>query len=188
MFWGLTNKRIQFKIYALFLLADGQWRREEQDFLNTICKEMELDEAVKREIITYCRGLGITKGDHSDEVIQEIDKALSGGFMSGFSYDSCLQVETVWTLINLGYADQEYSESEKRVVQHLIEKWEIKTEIVSELTDTAETILLLTKHADWLKTIGLPYDETKKRLEIVEQQIQLMFENIQATISEADAV
>ena len=53
MFWGLTNKRIQFKIYALFLLADGQWRREEQDFLNTICKEMELDEAVKREIITY---------------------------------------------------------------------------------------------------------------------------------------
>ena len=98
------------------------------------------------------------------------------------------KVETVWTLINLGYADQEYSESEKRVVQHLIEKWEIKTEIVSELTDTAETILLLTKHEDWLKTIGLPYDETKKRLEIVEQQIQLMFENIQATISEADAV
>ena len=124
MLWGLSDKKIQFKIYALFLLADGQWRREEQDFLNTICKEMELDESAKREIITYCRGLGITEGDHSDEVIQEIDKALSGGFISGFSYDSCLQVETVWTLINLGYADQEYSESEKRVVQHLIEKWE----------------------------------------------------------------
>lgn len=188
MFGRLANKRLQFKIYALFLMADGQWRRGEQDCLNTICKEMELDESVKREIITYCRGLGITKGDNSDEVIQEIDKALSGAFMSGFSYDSCLQVETVWTMINLGYAEQEYSESEKRVVRHLIEKWEIKPEIVLELADTAETILLLTKHADWLKTIGLPYDETKKRLETVEQQIKLMFDNIQATISEAEAV
>ena len=192
MLWELTGQKIQFKIYALFLLADGQWRDEEQNFLNTISKEMELDESVQREVMrevtTYCQGVEITKGDHSDGIIREIDKMLTGGFASRFKYDPRLQVEIVWTLINLGYADQEYSEAEKRVVRHLIEKWEIKPEIALEFTDTAETNLLLTKHENWLKSIGLPYDETKERLETVEQQIQLMFDNIQATISEADAV
>ena len=192
MLWELTGQKIQFKIYALFLLADGQWRDEEQNFLNTISKEMELDESVQREVMrevtTYCQGVEITKGDHSDGIIREIDKMLTGGFASRFKDDPRLQVEIVWTLINLGYADQEYSEAEKRVVRHLIEKWEIKPEIALEFTDTAETILLLTKHENWSKSVGLPYDETKKRLETVEQQIQLMFDNIQATISEADAV
>ena len=183
-----TDTKTQFKIYALFLLADGQWRPEERTLLHTIGNEIDLDKDVKSEIISYCKGLGITEGDHSAKVIQEIDQALSDSYFSSLQYDPRVQAETVWTLINLGYADQDYSEPEKRVVQHLIETWEIRPAVVSEFIDTAETILLLTKQESWLKSLALPYDETKKRLEIVDQQIQLMFDNIQAAISEADAV
>lgn len=188
-FGGFTRKKVQFKMYALFLLADGQWRQEEEKLLNTISKEMNLDADIKKETITYCQSLGITTGDHSDMVIQEIDRTLSvGGPFFTLHHNTCVQAETIWTLINLGYADQDYSAAEKKVVQHLIDKWGIKQEMISEFIDTAETILLLTKQIEWLKSVGLPYEETKKRLETVEQQIQLMFDNIQATISEADAV
>lgn len=188
-FGGFTRKKVQFKMYALFLLADGQWRQEEENLLNTISKEMNLDADIKKETITYCQSLGITTGDHSDMVIQEIDRALSvGGSFFTLHHNTCVQAETIWTLINLGYADQDYSAAEKKVVQHLVDKWEIKQEMISEFVDTAETILLLTKQIEWLKSVGLSYEETKKRLETVEQQIQLMFDNIQATISEADAV
>lgn len=188
-FGGFTRKKVQFKMYALFLLADGQWKQEEEKLLNTISKEMNLDADIKKETITYCQSLGITTGDHSDMVIQEIDRTLSvGGPFFTLHHNTCVQAETIWTLINLGYADQDYSAAEKKVVQHLIDKWGIKQEMISEFIDTAETILLLTKQIEWLKSVGLPYEETKKRLETVEQQIQLMFDNIQATISEADAV
>lgn len=188
-FGGFTRKKVQFKMYALFLLADGQWKQEEENLLNTISKEMNLDTNIKEETIAYCQSLGITTGDHSDMVIREIDRELSFGdpFFT-LHHNTCLQAETIWTLINLGYADQDYSAAEKKVVQYLIDKWGIKQEIISEFVDTAETILLLTKQIEWLKSVGLSYDETKKRLETVEQQIQLMFDNIQATISEADAV
>ena len=188
-FGGFTRKKVQFKMYALFLLADGQWRQEEEKLLNTISKEMNLDADIKKETITYCQSLGITTGDHSDMVIQEIDRTLSvGGPFFTLHHNTCVQAETIWTLINLGYADQDYSAAEKKVVQHLVDKWEIKQEMISEFVDTAETILLLTKQIEWLKSVGLSYEETKRRLETVEQQIQLMFDNIQATISEADAV
>lgn len=187
MLCKLTNKMIQAKIYTLFLLANGQWKDKEQNFLNTICSEMELEESVKQDIFTYCQELKITKGEHSNKIIQEIDKALDDGFMSGFNDDPRLPVETIWTLINLSYTDQDYSKG-KKVIQYLIRKWEIKPEVISELTDTAETILLLTKQENWLKTLNLPYDETKQRLEIIEQQIHLMLDNIKTTISEIDAV
>ena len=113
---------------------------------------------------------------------------IAGTIANQINWHVDLQTEVIWTLINLGYADAEYSEPEKKVVRHLVKVWNIKEEIVSEFIDTAETILLLTKQIEWLKSVGLSYDETKKRLETVEQQIQLMFDNIQATISEADAV
>jgi hypothetical protein len=113
---------------------------------------------------------------------------IAGTIANQINWHVDLQTEVIWTLINLGYADAEYSEPEKKVVRHLVKVWNIKEEIVSEFVDTAETILLLTKQIEWLKSVGLSYEETKKRLETVEQQIQLMFDNIQATISEADAV
>ena len=48
--------------------------------------------------------------------------------------------------------------------------------------------ILLTKQKDWLKSIGLSYDKTTERLETIDEQIQLMIDNIQETISEASAV
>lgn len=99
-----------------------------------------------------------------------------------------LQAEIIWTLVNLAYADEEYSEPEKKYIQHLVDKLEIKPELFSEFVDTADTILLLTKQKDWLKSIGLSYDKTTERLETIDEQIQLMIDNIQETISEASAV
>lgn len=186
---GLISKKAQFKIYALFLLADGQWRYAEMKFLDTISAEMKLDDSTKKEILSYCRELKVTEGDCSDLVIQEIDKVTGGAFsFSGLDHDPCLQVETIWTLMNLGYADEDYSEPEKKVVLYLIRQWKVKRQLVAELTDTAKTILLLTKQKDWLKSSGLSQDEIQRRRETVDQQIQLMFDNIQATITEADAV
>lgn len=188
MNWGLTNNKTLFKICSLFLLADGQWKQEEIDFLNIIANELEIGNSSKQDIMSYCRELKITKGDYSSKIIKEIDCELNNQIISSFEYNPHLQTKTIWTLINLGYADQEYSESEKKVIQHLIKKWKVNPIIISELTDTAETILMLTKKAEWLKTIGLSYDDTTKQLKRVEQQIQLMFENIDATISEADTI
>lgn len=187
-FVGSSDKKAQYKIYALFLMADGQWHQKEQNFLNTISNKMELDAAFIRETTNYCKGLKISSVHNSSIIIREIDQVLSnvGGF-SSFN-DLRFQAETIWTLINLGHADQDYSEEEKNVVAHLIEKWKIKPEIVAEFTDTAETLSLLTKQRDWVGKLGLTYEDLKKRWDVIAQQIELMFDNIRDTISEADAM
>ena len=89
---------------------------------------------------------------------------IAGAIANQINWHVDLQTKVIWTLINLGYADAEYSQPEKKVVRHLVKVWNIKEEIVSEFIDTAETILSLTRQIEWLKSIGLSYDETKERV------------------------
>lgn len=200
MFGVISQRETQLKIYSMFMLADGECSAEEQRKLNTLCKEMNIGDDTKKEMIAYCNGLPIKHGDNSDLIIQEINKLLVGSsmlsvgssmfswFMGGLNHSTNAQVETIWTLINLGYADTEFSNPEKKVVDYLVKKWELKKIIMDELLDTADTILMLTKQKEWLKTTTKSYDEIEKSIHEIDQKIQLMFDNIKASISEADAV
>ena len=131
---------------------------------------------------------GISIPSISSKGTTAIDQLLSDVRTGEIKWNANLQAEIIWTLVNLAYADEEYSEPEKKYIQHLVDKLEIKPELFSEFVDTADTILLLTKQKDWLKSIGLSYDKTTERLETIDEQIQLMIDNIQETISEASAV
>lgn len=189
MYYSSSNKETQLQFYSLFLLSDGKWTLEEEKYLDDICKKMKIGDDTKKKIITYCQSLQLNEDDNSERVIHEMDQALSGMFFfPEIKYSKKKQIEVIWTMLNLGYADREYSIPEKKVVQHLIKKWEVKPVIVSELIDTADTILLLTRQKEWLKTTGLPYDEIGERINVVERKIQLMFDNIKVTIAEAEAV
>lgn len=193
MLFTTFKQRTQLKIYAMFMLADGECSAEEQEKLNTIYKEMDIREDIQEEVKECCKGLSIKQGDNSKLIIQEIDNLLGGSllglsFFGGLNRDINAQVETVWTLINLGYADTDFSEPERKVVDHLVKKWELKDVLVDELMDTADTILMLTKQKEWIRETAVSYSEREKRIQEVDQKIQRMFDNIKVTISEADAV
>lgn len=186
-------KIIQLKIYYLFILSDGRCSVKEQEKFDAICQEMHIKNEKKWEIEEWGDSLPIRRGDNSMLVLQELDKLL--GNEAGNSWpmrmlncDVNLQAETIWTLINLGYADTEFSDPEKKVVGFLAQKWDLKDIIIDELMETADTILMLTKQKDWLKTTTKSYDEISRGIQEADKKIELMFDNIKAAISEADAV
>ena len=48
--------------------------------------------------------------------------------------------------------------------------------------DTAETLKMLERQKDWIKTTQQEYDEISKQLEIVDQNIKTMLDNARITI------
>ena len=56
----------------------------------------------------------------------------------------------IWNLVNLGYADKNYSDNEREIVDFLIARWNINKEIYQEMVDTADTILGLIKQKEWI--------------------------------------
>lgn len=58
--------------------------------------------------------------------------------------------------------------------------------LFSEMTDTAETMLMLEKKKDWFKQSGLSYDEVTAQLNIINSQIESLASDIEFSVSEAD--
>lgn len=199
--WGESPKIKQLKIYYLFMHADGECKKSEVGFLDEIIAKSELDKSELDEFIEFCGKMQIADMGHSASVaIAEIDKLLGEkeeSFTLGTTYpfsknkrrdirDKKMQAQTIWTLINLGYADSKYSEEEKKVVNHLVERWKMDSMLVAELNDTAATILDLTLQKEWIQTTSKPYKEINNIIQELDRNIDSMFANVEIAISEAD--
>lgn len=190
-----TGKLQQLKILYLFMYADGESSLSETKYLNDILAKSNLSEESVQEFQTFCgqMTLKLSTGN-SRTVIAEIDELLgekkTSMWLSLFSGDidrsKTMQAQTIWTLINLGYADSEYSEAERAVVSHLVERWEMDSVLVAELNDTAETILALTLQKEWIQSTSKPYADINSIIQELDRNIASMFDNVEMSISEAD--
>jgi hypothetical protein len=177
------------EIYFLFMYADGSVTPSEKQYLDEIIAKGEISSWEKEEFQAFC-GRTVLKilAPTADTIIAEIDQVLGEKetWRSSLDGNKAMQAQTIWTLINLGYADDEYSEPERAVVAHLVERWEMDPELVAELNDTADTILALTKQKQWIQTIPKPSAEVNRTIQELDRSIEAMFANVETIIAEAD--
>lgn len=185
----------QLKIYLLFMQADGDSSKSEMKYLEDIVSKMDLSDSGRQEFQAFLGQLLMKPLDKgSSSAIHEIEQLL-GEKEENCNYDflrysidnnKMLQAQTIWTLINLGYADKEYSKPEKEIVNYLVERWEMDPALVFELNDTADTILALTSQKEWVKSTTKPYEEIDSIAREIEKNIAYMFKNIEISIAEAE--
>ena len=192
-FLGINLDQIdttQFKLYGLFLLADGEWSAEKKKQLDAVRKNMQISYDRVEDVYSRCKNSKLGNGDHSEWVINEMKQTMRSSLVYG-DYDKDYTnryAKVVWNMICLSFADEKYSEAEQKVVQYLVKRWKIKSLVIDEFIDTAETIVLLEKLKMWRKAITQPSDKTDGRIKDIEKQIRCMYKNAMATIEEADAV
>lgn len=189
-----AGKLQQLKICFLFMHADGESSPSETKYLNNIVSKGNLSKESLQEFQAFCGQMTLKMSTgNSKTVISEIDELLGekrSGLLS-FAFGSIdgsktMQAQTIWTLINLGYADSEYSEPEKQVVDHLIKRWEMDQILVAEFNDTANTILALTLQKQWVQNTSKPYTDINNIIQELDRNIASMFANVETSISEAD--
>ena len=91
----------------------------------------------------------------------------------------------IWNLINLGYADKDFSESERNVIDFLAEHWKINEQLLLEMLDIADTMLALTKQKDWIKTTSKPYDSIREVVEEADRDMEKLKKSIELTLKNA---
>lgn len=184
----------QLKICFLFMHADGESSPSETKYLNDILTKSNLSEESLQEFQAFCGQMMLKMSTGNPKtVISEINELLGEkrSWWLPFMFNSIdgskgMQAQTIWTLINLGYADNEYSEPEKQVVNHLIERWEMNPNLVAEFNDTADTILALTLQKQWAQNTSKPYTDINNIIQELDRNIASMFANVETSISEAD--
>ena len=176
------NGRLEEAIlYCLYMMADGEISYSEEKLFNKICGELDLSTDDKIKAVTSCSEIA----DNSESV-----KAFVRGDRFGELIEWKIDTENasntariIWNLVNLGYADKQYSEEEKNIVTYLVERWHVGEETVREMIDTADTILSLEGQKEWLlKTFSS--SERDKREKTIDVAINKLFEDMKITINE----
>ena len=176
------NGRIEeAMLYCLYMMSDGEITYSEEKLFNKICGELGMTTDDKIEAVSSCNEIAddpesvksFVRGDRFGELIEwKIDTGNASN-----------TARIIWNLINLGYADKQYSEEEKYIVSYLIKRWKVDEVIYREMVDTAETILSLEEQKEWLlKTFSS--SERDKREKTIDIAIKKLFEDMKITIEE----
>ena len=175
-------------LYYLYMMSDGEVSYSEEKLFAEICSEMNVNEEEKQAAIGRCKEIAKNPKAAFDVIVSEKldDQIRKGLFYDVFHINKDMSTLTriIWNLINLGYADAYYSEDEKRIVNHLIEKWGIKPEVYQEMVDTADAMLALTKQKEWVVLTfdkGSLRDEKERKIDL---EIGAMLSDIKLTIDE----
>lgn len=170
-------------LYYLYMMSDGELSHNEEKLFNEICKDLDLEDYEKQKVVARCRELVSDPTEAYELIIQEnLDEKVGKGLFGYENESSTARI--VWNLINLGYADNVYSENENKIVNHLTDKWNVKPEIKQEMIDTADTILALQKQKEWIiktfKSGSKCYNKEKQ----IDTEITKLLSDIKLTIEE----
>ncbi len=183
------NYKGQAKLYYLYMMADGTVSDGENRLFDEICKELYLNADDKKRIEQECREIS---NEEKMNCIEVVERNAEESYMSGVldidlnKYDSDInKAKILWNLVNLGYADSEFTIDEREIIDYLREYWEIPDSLYQEMIDVAETCLALEKHKQWIE--GLPDNDYKlEKKKQVKKDIKHVQETIFTTISEID--
>lgn len=174
----LSIDKSQIQICYLFMAADGEISSKELNYFNEIGKCYSNFKEEKKDIIDYCERI-IKEGYEPLKAIKKIVKNESitlkeqpvgfiGSLLNLGSYFSCRankeNASLLWLLINLGYADGDYSDSEREIVSYIAKECEIPNDILLEFEDIAKTIEVLENYKLELNNQTLPFSYVKKLL------------------------
>lgn len=170
MFDQELYKFYQLAIALQFLkMGDKGLVEREKDRFVEFANRLELDVKfdnfddlaviVKFKINEVC----VNEDIFSGTPLQSINRLLEIG-----NFNKLEITNIIWTLINLAYADGNFSDDENAVIDDIVKQYGIKEDIVEELKDCAKTLICLESKSEWIETTNKPYKEVK----IVKDEIE----------------
>jgi hypothetical protein len=168
-----------FKIAYLFLSLEGEIDKEGLKKFDMLGEKYSNWDAERGDIIGQCKKILSEVPGQANRLLSilgEINEVahtsltespllpIIGGLGLGFGLynlgkpSQSKRKNCLWVLVNLAFYDNQYTANEKQLISNLALKWSIDKSVLSEMEDTAETLIDLDNHRTWIKTTKDSYD------------------------------
>jgi tellurite resistance protein len=191
-----TDKVTRLIVYTLFAYADGKLSPAEMNHLNKLrwADELLMDETERVRGFQQKMKSECSRWRRRSKIQEAMDTLLVGVDSETSQVD---KAQMIWTLLNLGYADGEYSKYEQEIVDHLIAKWDMDIELAGELKATAVALVALVEQRAWAKKRKkwnhkwIPkrwrsYVDSEAVVQEIDRTVDVLHKNVNISILEAD--
>lgn len=150
-------------VYYL-MAVDGEIYHAEEEKFDLIGRELDPNFKENREkIVKRCQThLERTKGqdDYFNIIKRGVVTAIS---LSKPTKDSFITPKLlIWDLLSVAYSDNQYDETEKKLIHFIVEKLNINESEFLEMENSFLTLMDIQKESDWIKTTDRQYKEIEK--------------------------
>ncbi len=156
-------------------MGDKELVQAEKDRFIELANKLELDV----QLHSFDELVGIVKFKINEA--HKEDNFFSGVLLEGIvgliqagCFGESRIIHTIWTLINLAYADANFSSDEDSVINAIVKRFEIKDSIAEELKDCAKTLVCLESKSEWAEATKKPYKEIKALKDEIEKDEALV--------------
>ncbi|MCB6994298.1 TerB family tellurite resistance protein [bacterium 210820-DFI.6.37] len=184
---NITRISVKNAIKTIYFMmaADGEIYHGEEEKFDTICSELDQDFGeFKGTIVAECKARldkVIDPKDYYDALQDSVGEALSQNSPAETSFITPKIL--VWNLLSVAYSDEQYNETERRLLKFVVRKLNIDKADFLEMESSMLTLLDLEKELAWIKTTNRPYLTIEAMVNEIADRKNIIMENIMDLVS-----
>ncbi len=170
-------------IYYL-MAADGTVFHNEEEKFDAIGVELDPEFAQKKEnVIKKCKGR-MDKLIDGDDYFDVLRDAVEDALMLTEKSDECFITPKllVWDMLTVAYSDENYDETERRLIKYAVRKLEIDRAVFLEMESSMLTLIDVERELNWIKTTNQPYLVIEARVNELSKRKDVIFDSIKDLI------
>ena len=172
------------KLYGLFNLHVQLDITIGEEKFDSIGKELDPKFVERKEqIVKECRAQLdkiIDKEDYYDTLQDGIEDALIN---SNPTEDSFVTPKLlVWDLLTIAYSDENYDETERKLLKYVVRKTDIDKAVFLEMENSILTLMDVENELSWIKTTEKPYLTIEAMVNELMERRSVIFESVKDLI------
>lgn len=173
------------KIIYYLMAADGQIFHSEEEKFDSIGRELDPEFAKKKEqIVKECSeqlDKVIDTDDYYDVVQDGIEDAIITSMQTQDTFITPKLL--VWDLLTIAYSDENYDETERKLLKYIVRKLAIDKSEFLEMESSILTLMDLEKELAWIKTTDRPYLTIEAMVNEIQDRKSVIFESVKDLIA-----
>lgn len=180
-----VSTRCAMKIIYYLMAADGEVFHSEEEKFDSIGNELDPDFSKKKESITgECQAQldKVIDPDDYYEVLQDgVEDALLASRPTADSFITPKLL--VWNLLTIAYSDENYDETERKLIKYIVRKTNIDKAVFLEMESSILTLMDIEKELSWIKTTDRPYLVIEAMVNELADRKNVIFESVKDLIA-----
>ena len=179
------STRNAIKIFYYVMAADGQIFHNEEDKFNLIANEIDPNFADNKEkIILECKAQldkVIDPEDYYDVLQEGVEDALTSSKTTADTFITPKLL--VWDLLTLAYSDEQYDETERKLIKYIVRKTNVDKTVFLEMESSIMTLMDIENELSWIKTTNKPYLTIEAMVNELVDRRNVIFESVKDLIA-----
>lgn len=183
---NLVSSKTALKIVYYLIISDGQINDDEKEQFNAIGQSMiDHFENVQSDITRKGDDILSHTGEkaYSDLVYEAVILDLEYDHIES-PEQSIKARQLLWNLIVVSYSDGLHSDTEQRIIDAIMRKWDISDAVLQEMLEAMETLLAIQGEKKRFSASQRPYAEVQIQVKELENREAIIMQSIHQLIAD----